>query len=225
MGNTDMFDPFDERSKKLLRQARNRRHYQKKKRYVPQYTTSCPDSTADIPYSLRDVQARLAQRHAAITGLDPSYECVVSRLLWTSPSDFRSISNSTRLRFRPMGPLFAPKKLPCKFEAAIAALNRRMLAWGYVDDQRDFVAQSERELEKVRPSPRLLAKWVRAQDNWLLEGHALLGDMEKLMATSISMDLNAGEVRELWRNITDAAFRMQWMIVGIEFTIGTIDMD
>ncbi len=124
-----------------------------------------------------------------------------------------------------MGPLFAPKKLPCKFEAAIAALNRRMLAWGYVDDQRDFVAQSERELEKVRPSPRLLAKWVRAQDNWLLEGHALLGDMEKLMATSISMDLNAGEVRELWRNITDAAFRMQWMIVGIEFTIGTIDMD
>ena len=30
----DIFNPFDDRSKKLMRQARNRRHYQKKKRYA-----------------------------------------------------------------------------------------------------------------------------------------------------------------------------------------------
>ncbi len=124
-----------------------------------------------------------------------------------------------------MGPLVPAKVTESKHTAAVNDLNRRILAWGYINDHQAYVMYIQSELAKVRHCSRLLAKWIRAQDHWLLEGHSILEDMEKLIGGSVLMDLQPVEMRELWRGITETALRMQWMMAGVDLALTTIDSD
>ncbi|RDX40786.1 hypothetical protein OH76DRAFT_1490001 [Lentinus brumalis] len=167
-------NPSDSTSKKLLRAARNRRYYEKRKR-------------------LQAVRERLATAN-------------------------KHNVNSTIL-----GPLIIPKSLSLENTSDIRALNARVNTWGIIDDQNDFTDRAAEELARVKYCPRLLAKWIRIQDGWLMEGHSILEDMQAFMSGTATFELNPLELRELLRSVMDTAYKMQWMMVGIELALQKVD--
>ncbi len=94
-----------------------------------------------------------------------------------------------------------------------------------MDDQCSLLDRAQQELQKVQGDPRLLGKWVRAQEDWLLEGHSLLDALERLAGGAAMMTLRSVDVRELWHSITETAFKMQWAMVGVNLVVGNVDTD
>ncbi len=98
-------------------------------------------------------------------------------------------------------------------------MNARLQAWGFVDDHAAFVSDSEESLLQVLGKKDMLRKWVCAQEDWLEEGKSILDGMQQVMSGTVLFELAPHQVGKLFHSIMSTSYKVQYMLVGVEFAL------
>ncbi|TFK84585.1 hypothetical protein K466DRAFT_601888 [Polyporus arcularius HHB13444] len=145
--------------------------------------------------------------------------CYEKKMRLQATRERLAAGNNARRRERVPGPLILSKNLSILNSDELRDLNARLQAWGFVDDHAAFVADVEESVLPVLGKKEQLRKWVRAQEDWLEEGKSLLAGMQQVITGTVLFELTPHEVGELFHSIMCTSYKVQYMMVGVEFAL------
>lgn len=100
--------------------------------------------------------------------------------------------------------------------AVLTRLNRALQVWGYSDNPRDVLPELKRSARAVKKDPAVQEAWIKEQEEWVLEGDALLDKLEEVVCMLPSQGLGQEELRGLWRTFSGVQFKVQWAMAAAE---------
>ncbi|TFK80551.1 hypothetical protein K466DRAFT_605240 [Polyporus arcularius HHB13444] len=182
--------PADEARSKLLRKARNRRHYEKRKLGL----TGNPltRSTTAIPTDENRLSSVSTCSGSEVQGSNTSF----GELMRSKSSMPQSVGS-------------LPMLFPCTSTAIdaseLVALNEALLAWGYMDDRVEYSRSLDRELRRARrASEEVRTTWINEMEEWLADGDRLAEELHDIAS------------RELSSTLLSVIFNVLYMIAAVE---------
>ncbi|KAJ2959584.1 hypothetical protein NUW54_g14471 [Trametes sanguinea] len=109
-------------------------------------------------------------------------------------------------------PIPVPISPDISVTARLETLNNSLLAWGFDDDVQNYVA-AFKETHRRAKEDGCMTAWVSEREEWLARGDVILDDIEELVGGGALECFAAESMCELWRHISAAAFKAQYMMV------------
>ncbi|KAH9846591.1 hypothetical protein C2E23DRAFT_743716, partial [Lenzites betulinus] len=114
------------------------------------------------------------------------------------------------------GPFAIPLTPNVALSTSFSRLNIRLKAWGYREDRAQFIAQYDAKRRCATVDQEAHETWVQLQDSWVVEGDAILDEVERLLGEGALQGLAHAEGLQVWQNVTSVVFKVQWIMAAVE---------